>query len=305
MRKLKNWSVVAEGVKNGSDGLVRYYTYLLSKTDHLEQSITELTPDNQSRVMAMANIADRYKNAQKLRGRKSGRNVAASWSAVFSYPFDLTDEQLTQITLKSSITFLDYVIEQEKLIMTEKEIEKIRNQIVSICHRGEKVNTHAHIIIPKVFKVGENLVTVDLTKKKYLLRLKNLNNANTALYAQKETDSYKIETAENFNKRKSKIRYRYEQALEASTKKGTVEGITEATETALQALKTDLVSPTIDELKKVVIGLKKSGADPLNIQAIEKLISTYEKQIGNGNTDRAEKTAQKALNLAKNEPTKR
>lgn len=298
MRKLKNWSVVAEGVKNGSEGLVKYYTYLLSLTDHLEQSITEITHDNRSRVLSMANIADRYKNAQKLRGRKSGRNVSAGWSVVFSYPFDLTDEQMSNITTHSANSLIDYVIEQEKLIMTEKEREMLTNQIMVVCHRGEKTHTHAHIVIPKVFKCENILTTVDMTKKKYLYKIKLLNNANTAIFAQKEVDNHRIESAEVHNKRKSKLRHNYEKALREATERGNnfvTDRVLQATETTLQRLETDLVSPMLTELRKIVVGLKKSGAPELNIQAIEKLISTYEKQMANGNTDRAEKTATKAF----------
>ena len=46
MSKLKNWTVTAESVKKGSDGLIAFHKYLLDASEHKGQIIKPPTSKN-------------------------------------------------------------------------------------------------------------------------------------------------------------------------------------------------------------------------------------------------------------------
>lgn len=290
-RGLKNWIVTAEGIKKGENGIVAYFNYLNSQSEHQNQKIVNLfSEDGAQQLFNICKKANQFNLARKL--NKGGRPSNNGWSAMLAYPFDISTAEMAQIMRYNIIGLIKFISEKNKLDLSQDEIEKIaNNQVIAIQHSGQNINSHTHLIMPQHFQKGKDIVSINLTEKKYSHRLKLLNNEAVELFCGRKSLDYKIENQKITKTRISKTKYKENQAHK--------EAIAEATETAIQAVKNEIVMPTLTKLENFVLGLKKSNPDSLDLQIAEKLLSTYKAQMNNGNTQRAEKTAEKVLNLGR------
>ncbi len=181
MRELKNWTITAKAVKHGENGLLNYVSYLNDSSRHKEQIITKLSDTKSLKIMLENNHNFELQRRLEEKRHKGGRPSNVGWSSVFSYPFDMTNQQFILVKNRVAFDFYTYVNEVEKLGLSVEEIQQKANEVVGVIHNGNNVKNHMHLIFDKIFLITEKhllkknekkLISVDLTKKKYLYNLK-------------------------------------------------------------------------------------------------------------------------------------
>lgn len=277
---LKNWTITAESVKKGREGLIAYYNYLSSQSEHEGQEITAL--NRKQNLFNLVSKADKFNLARKL--TKGGRPSNYAWSAVLSYPFELKLGQLAKIEKLNMERFIKYISDENDLGLSDNEINRIvLTEVNSFVHSGGGVNNHIHCIVPKHFQKlikGKNkktIVSIDLSKKKYLHRLKLINNEVINEVAGIDLLDYQLESHKKHKKRMSKTKYKAKREYEAKT-----------------ALNADRANELYQHLESLMIDYynRYEETGEHDEEALKQL-NRAKKQLENGNTDRAEKTLQK------------
>lgn len=280
-RTLKNWIITAESVKKGREGLIAYHSYLQSQTEHKGQTIVPLT--SKQNLFNMVRAADGFNLDRQL--RKGGRPSNFGWSATLSYPFHISDENLVRIYQANMTKLLSYVNEYNELNMSDEDIALIiKNRTLAVIHRGEDINNHLHLVIPKHFKrttlpdKRTSIVSIDLTQKKYLHRLKVINNESVNEIVGADVLDYEVKSHEKHKKRVSKGKYKAKQDY--------------ASKTAKNASKANELYLQLEEQYKRYSEWAKENKthDDKEIKRLERA----KKQLENGNTDRAEATLKKS-----------
>lgn len=221
MRTLKNWTIVCKSIKHGQRGLLNYHRYLNDQQRHDNQIINNITPI--SGLEYLLRKHQDFELQQKLKN-KGGRPSNPGWSAMCSYPFDLNEKEFKELKTKVLKEFYKYVSDVNKLKLTDKMIEEQIASSIAIIHSGDNINNHLHLILNKVFLkkpfIGKpELVSIDLTKKKYSHMLKVINDKWCIQLFQKSTVDYNIKTdAAPQKRRRSGISITREK-LAASTKR--------------------------------------------------------------------------------------
>lgn len=212
MRQLKNWTITAKSVKNGAEGLLNYVGYLSDTHRHTKQVLTTITDeDNLKNIMKKSSDFELDKKLLKRR-HKGGRPSNFGWSTVLSYPFEISNDDFKKVLFEVATNFYTYVNSEENLNLKEDEIlEQATKYIVAVIHQGEKINNHIHIIFGKhfirrnkgIFSDKTTNVSIDLTKKKYLHRLKIFNDEAVSNILHIDKVSYKIKSKTKQSKRQS------------------------------------------------------------------------------------------------------
>lgn len=281
MQKLKNWTITAKSVRNGLKGLINYASYLNDANRHKDQEITEIT----NGIEKMATVAENFNLKRKL--STGGRPSNHAWSAVMSYPFKMNDEQFSKVLAIIASELYDFVIESNNLRSTEEDKKLWLNSISSIVHRGDDIHNHLHTLFPKHFRVfkGDNnvkeVISIDLTKKRYLVLLKSANDKA-------------VEKVMNL----SKIAYQI-QAKEIQRKK-----VDQATNHRYKLKKQTLqveqiIKDTEDILTDLELLRSREEISEGDYESAVKGVNTALKQLDNGNTDRSEKTLQRTKKKVK------
>lgn len=262
MRKLKNWTITAESIKNTDAGFISYINYLTDQNQHKNQKITPYTP--RKNAERMAKVAASFNLERKMNG--GGRPSGFGWSAVLSYPFNIDETLLRVIFENNAREFLEYVSYHNELGLTEEQINSIvQERVYAVEHRGKNVKNHVHIVFPKHFIKDGKIVSIDLTQKKYVLRLKLINNQSVHKIAHRDLFDYQIQTQKTQKKRKSKTQYKQEQRKVISEE----------------------LDELLNELKKQMKAYESKGVR--NEKELKRL-ERAKTQLKNGNTQRARKT---------------
>lgn len=283
MRALKNWTITAEPLTGGRDGLIAYYHYLTSNAGkHKNQTIEELTAKRS--VFNLIRVADSFNLLRKL--KKGGRPSNYGWSATFSYPFTIDTEKMRVLFEMNMRQFLGYVSEFNGLKLGNDEISRlIREEAIAIVHRGNKtngkpINNHLHTIIPKHFKIqnGAKTISIDLTHKRYLKALKAINDANTYEFLGIGVLDYKIQSKTEQKKRKTATEYSFQKVAE----------------------QVDEAKVLLDEINDHIRKYKEwANANEMHDEEVPKELNRAIVQLRNGNTERAKKTLQNFKNKYK------
>lgn len=277
MRALKNWTITAESLKGGRDGFIAYYQYLKSNGGkHQKQTITELT--NRRNAVKLIRTADAFNLVRKL--TKGGRPSNYGWSATFSYPFDLTIEQMRLIYTKNMAKFLKFVSDYNHLQFSDEEIQKlIHDETVAIMHsgyrnNGQKLNNHLHMIIPKHFRALNSIQvkSIDLTHKRYLKAIKAINNATVYEVLELEVFDYQVKSKTERKKRLTATQYSFERVAE----------------------QVDEAQILLDEINAHIKAYKEwANETESHDEEVPKELGRALKQLQNGNTERAKKSLHK------------
>ena len=220
MRKLKNWTITSKAVKHGQQGLLNYNNYLEDIKRHKGQKLTRISPQNDLKYMLQSHNDFIVQNQLETKRHKGGRPANVGWSSQLSYPFDISEEDFRKLRMRITSDFYNYVNITEKLNMTEEDILELIDSTISVIHSGETVNNHIHMIFNKVMKKRTNnkifkdtmkLVSIDLTKKKYLYNLKIINDKAVEDILKINKADYTIKTTERpQKKRKTRIQIKME-----------------------------------------------------------------------------------------------
>lgn len=274
MRSLKNWTITAEPLTGGRDGLIAYYHYLASNAGkHKNQTIEELTAKRS--VFNLIRVADSFNLLRKL--KKGGRPSNYGWSSTFSYPFEVDTQKMRALFEMNMQKFLGYVSEFNGLKLGNVEISRlIREETIAIVHRGnttngKPINNHLHTIIPKHFKIqnGAKTVSIDLTHKRYLKALKAINDANVFELLGIGVIDYKIQSKTEQKKRKMATEYSFQKVAE----------------------QVDETQALLDEINDHIKKYKEwANANEMHDEEVPKELSRALIQVKNGNTIRANKT---------------
>ena len=198
-----------------------------------------------------------------------GRPSDFAWSITMPYPFPVSDLKLKLLSQRNSFEFIKYVSEQNKLAYTDEKIREIVNhRTIAFTHTGKNIKSHIHLLLPKHFDKDGTTISIDLTKKKYLHRIKLINDANVLKLCSEDKMDYQIHSKKKHNKRIAKHQYQKlkEQELTAETNLLTI------------------------ELNQLMEAQLTSGvADPKKL----KLFERAKQQLNNRNTQRARKTIEK------------
>ncbi len=286
MKKLKNWTLTAESIKQEREGLIRYHNYIMSEADHKGQTVIPLT--DKGNLFRVALKSDRFNLARKL--TKGGRPSNYGWSVAMSYPFDISNENLKTIYERVMRLFYEYVDKEIGLNMPNGHIQAvIMKEALAVIHRGGGVHNHLHIVMPKHLTSfveagkGKTLVSVDLTKKKFLHRLKLINNQVVNEVVGMDVLEYEIEAVRTHKKRISK---RLAKKIKADDK-STAEYASKARE-------------AIDTLYKSIERYREwAKENQVHDEQAIKYLDRAEKQLEKGNTIRAAKTLEKLDNPQK------
>ncbi len=278
MRRLKNWTITAESIKKGREGFLSYYQYLNSKSQHKNQDINELT--TKKSAFNMIKKADTFNFIRKM--GKGGRPSNYAWSIQLSYPFNIDDKTMKIIFQKNMKALLLYINELNELNLIDLEIDKIiSDETVAVSHRGfkdngEPLNNHIHIMVSRHFtKLNpitkkKSIVSIDLTKKKYLHAIKLINNQTINEVMGMEVMDYQIESKKIHKKRRSKYQYKLDNKLEE------------------QASEADILLNEITEHIKVY--KQWVNDNQKHDEEIPKELTRALQQVKNGNTKRARKS---------------
>lgn len=291
MRRLKNWTITARPIKGRDtrDAFLSYYHYLISNEGkHKNQTITNLT--GKKSAYNIMRKADAFNLIRRL--GKGGRPSNVAFSVVKSFPFEIDDKTMKQIFVSNMRKFYRYVSDENNLGLTKDDIEAlIEKETVAVVHRGhnlkgEPINNHIHTLIQKHFKLPNKpksyqpLISIDLTKKKYLRALKLFNNDTVYEVMGMELFDYEIKSKQTQKKRLTASQYQQKKIYE----KQTVEKVDEATQLLEE------VMAHIEDYKK--------WANENNVHDEEhfKMLLRAIHQVENGNTKRAKKTLCKYKN---------
>lgn len=185
MKKLKNWFVRFQTIKNGAGGVVNLSDYINNNqhSNHKKDG-HEIITLNKNRELILRNhltIQQRADNLKMIRG-SAGRKSSFGKSLVLSLPKDikLSNEDWKLINDKYIYEFVNFISKENSLNYTDEQIKKYSsNFIQSALHKQKNDNDHIHLLLPNVFvdyNKNNQLKRIDLGKMKYSHFSKNLMN---------------------------------------------------------------------------------------------------------------------------------
>jgi hypothetical protein len=184
-RKLKNWFVRFETIKNGSVGVVNLSDYINDNqhNNHKKQG-HEIISYDKDRNLILRNhltIQQRADNVKLIRGT-AGRKSSFGKSIVLSLPKEikLSNEDWKIINDRYIYELVNFISKENNLNYSKEQIEKYSNNFIqSTLHKQQDNNDHIHFLVPNVFvdyNKKSNLKRVDLGKLKYSHFSKNIIN---------------------------------------------------------------------------------------------------------------------------------
>lgn len=259
---LKNWTMTAESIKKADAGFVAFVNYLTDKNQHKGQTLLPLTP--KMNTQHIAKRASQFNIERKLNG--GGRPSGYGWSVMFSYPFELDNELLEEIYRRNAKEFIEYVVKENDLKYSQEQKNGlITHFFYAVIHRGKNIHNHLHVIFPKHFIQEGKIISIDLTKKKYLHRLKLINNESVNTLAHKNLFEYQIKSHKTAKKRKSKTNYKQAQQ---------------------KALNEEINALLIELAKQLATYERSKEKDPKELKRLQRA----KRQLNNKNTQRAKRT---------------
>jgi hypothetical protein len=200
---IKNWTVTTERVKNKSEGLSEYTSYLVS-SKHKNHKNTEIVEIFNKDHNLFLNNTIREVIEFDANNKKGGRKVesyAQSFNFILPPPHKPTPEQWQKIGR-------DLV----GVIYKELQIKEDKNIFGNSCfiNLHDQANPHLNMLVPRIFK-GERLA--DLDRKNVLAKLKLQFNQSVMKHCEIDHTQHKP-LRSNVGSRKSAQRYAYDKAKE-------------------------------------------------------------------------------------------
>jgi hypothetical protein len=223
-RKLKNWFVRFETIKNGAGGVVNLSDYINNNQhpNHLKNGHEIISLDKNREIILRnhLSIQQRMDNLKMIRS-VAGRKSSFGKSLVISFPQDikLSNEQYREINDIYISKMIEFISKENDLKYTKEEIKKYTNTFIqSTLHKQAQSNDHINILLPNVFiKYNENnqLKRVDLGKKKYSHYAKNLINKIMLDNFKIDYLKYQVKTQRTSKNRKNKIHHTQDKVQDA------------------------------------------------------------------------------------------
>lgn len=200
---IKNWIVTTERVKNKSQGLSEYTSYLISSKhkNHKNTEIVEIF--NKDHNLFLNNTIKEVIefDANNKKGGRKVESYAQSFNFILPPPHKPTPEQWQKIGR-------DLV----GVIHKELKIKEDKNTFGNSCfiNLHDQANPHLNMLVPRIFK-GERLA--DLDRKNVLAKLKLQFNQSVMKHCEIDHTQHKPLRSNN-GPRKSAQRYAYDKAKE-------------------------------------------------------------------------------------------
>lgn len=216
MKKLKNWFVRFQTIKNGAGGVVNLSDYI-NNNQHSNHNKDghEIITLNKNRELILRNhltIQQRADNLKMIRG-SAGRKSSFGKSLVLSLPKDikLTNEDWKLINDKYIYELVNFISKENSLNYTNEQIKKYStNFIQSALHKQKNDNDHIHLLVPNVFvdyNKNNQLKRIDLGKMKYSHFSKNLMNKIILENFNINNLDYQIKETRKNSNRKNRIHH--------------------------------------------------------------------------------------------------
>lgn len=237
---IKNWTVTTQRVKNKSEGLSEYTSYLVSSKheNHKNTQIVELfkLPYNKFLTGTISETIE-FDSKNKKGGRKV-ESFAQSFNFILPPPHKPTIEQWRNIAKELVQTI-------HKELGIKEELNKFGNACFINLH--DQANPHLNMLIPRIFN-GERLA--DLDRKNVLAKLKLQFNQSVLKHCEID-HTHHNPLRVNTGRRKNKQRYEYDKAQQA------VDTAVKATAEAQEAEKSASVRFKELELRELQIETEK------------------------------------------------
>ena len=215
MKKLKNWFVSFDTIKNGATGLINSVDYVFDNThdNHkkIGHEIISYEGSGSERILKNILKIQQRKDIEIKLARKGGRTASYGKNLLVSFPTEikLTDEEYKQIKDKLIYELVKFISQENNLKYTNKQIKYIaRNFILSSLHKQDSSrNDHLNFVMGNVFLELNNdkkLKRIDLGKKKYSSFLKITTNKVLLKYGHNYLD-YQIKSQRQNRSRKNKL----------------------------------------------------------------------------------------------------
>lgn len=211
---IKNWTVTTQRIKNKSEGLSEYTSYLVSlkHENHKNTQILQIFSMDYNRFLNNTiNETIEFDSKNKKGGRKV-ESYAQSFNFILPPPHKPTPEQWKKIGI-------DLVNTIHKELNIKSEVNNFGNACFINVH--DQANPHLNMLVPRIFQ-GERLA--DLDRKNVLAKLKLQFNQSVMKHCEID-HTHHNPLRVNTGRRKNKQRYEHSRALEAaeSASKATVE----------------------------------------------------------------------------------
>lgn len=295
-RKLKNWFVRFQTIKNNAVGVVNLSDYINNNqhSNHKKDGHAIIS-FNQDRELILRNhlsIQQRADNLKMIRGR-AGRKSSFGKSLVLSLPktIKLSNEDWKLINNRYIFELVSFISKENSLNYSNEQIKKYsHNFIQSALHKQTNDNDHLHLLVPNVFidyNKNNSLKRIDLGKLKYSHFSKNLINKIMLDKFSINVLAYQVEDTRKSRNRKNRIHHtqdKLNQQLNQSTKD--IENL----QTLFQEL--DFVKSVSEKLSKninIYIGRMKTATEEFDQKKFTK------------NLDYANKSYNKLKNLVEEE----
>jgi len=231
MSGIKNFTVVAQAVKNKGDGLIAYVNYLTDKKvpSHKNTEIYPVFGDIANNSEKFLNhVLKQVSKAEKNSSGRSFSNYAQSFDFVLPKTIKPTPEQWKKITEDLLKVMHKEIFLQEDDPIENPETGKIKKNlnfkgkvptirdfgIRTFCNIHDQKNPHLNMVIPTIYD-GERLQRVD--RKRLTNEVKKQFNLSVLMHCQMNYKDYKPENVK-LGRRKPRNQYLAEKAAAAAEK---------------------------------------------------------------------------------------
>ncbi|CCD13660.1 unnamed protein product [Trypanosoma congolense IL3000] len=255
---IKNWIVTTERVKNKSEGLSEYSSYLVSSKhkNHKNTTIIPLFKIDYNNFINKTILETIEFDSKNKKGGRKVESYAQSFNFILPPPHKPTISQWENITKDLLVTLCNELNIKEKTKFGKSCFMNIHDQS----------NPHLNLLVPRIFD-GERLA--DLDRKNVLAKLKLQFNQSVMKHCEIDHTKHKPLRSNN-GPRKSAQRYAYDKAKEQA--ENALKLIAEAGEATKEvALAEGEIKVKLEELDKVEKELK------IQNQRLGFLINAYTK----------------------------
>lgn len=256
---IKNWTVTTQRVKNKSEGLSEYTSYLVSSKhkNHKNTEIVEIFNKDHNKFLNHTINEIIAFDANNKKGGRKVESYAQSFNFILPPPHKPTPDQWRKIGI-------DLVRTIHKELDIKGDISKFGNSCFINLH--DQANPHLNMLVPRIYN-GERLA--DLDRKNVLAKLKLQFNQSVMKHCEIDHTHHKP-LRSNVGRRKSAQSYAYDKAKEES--ENALKLITEArtAQVAVDLAKSE-IKVKLNELEKFDKELK------IQNQRLGFLISAYTK----------------------------
>lgn len=220
---IKNWTVTTERVKNKSQGLSEYTSYLVSSKhkNHKNTTIISLFKIDYNDFINKTISETIEFDANNKKGGRKVESYAQSFNFILPPPHKPSADQWKKIAI-------DLVQTIHKELNIKEDVSKFGNSCFINLH--DQANPHLNMLVPRIFS-SERLA--DLDRKNVLAKLKLQFNQSVLKHCEIDHTHHKP-LRSNQGARKSAQRYAYDKAKEEA--ENALKLITEASEAQSQAV---------------------------------------------------------------------